>query len=143
MNLFFVTVTSSFATLKFTEYNKEVEEQLSNTEQHLASSQAQLDITEKKLGAYKELVNVVNNYAGNYPVWKAQQEFRQVMSENNIALKSHDLIVHGGHVSKAQYLDLYLTRVVDSFAQAVNINVIDYEGEKGFWSGHVIALTST
>lgn len=60
--------------------------------------------------AYKTFAEATYIYAGNYPAWKAQSEYRQIMSEKGSALKELSC------GSKNELVDSYLGRIVDSYA---------------------------
>lgn len=69
--------------------------------------------TAKNLEPYKEFAESIKIYAGNYPAWKAQSEFREVMHMLGKPLTANP---DSTALKHADYVDLYLGRVVDGLA---------------------------
>ncbi|HDT5864453.1 TPA: hypothetical protein QHB43_004430 [Aeromonas hydrophila subsp. hydrophila] len=71
------------------------------------------------LEPYKNFAESIKVYAGNYPAWKAQSEFREVMHNIGAPLTDRHLSPCGADdipLKHAEYVDLYLGRVVDGLA---------------------------
>jgi hypothetical protein len=93
------------------------------------------EITElqNELKQYKEFFNSVFIYQGNYPCWKAEQEFRQI-------LKAYD----GGDLGKS--IDLkkqdvlsYLVKIVDATNHLMKTQASAAEGkDTHFWSDDLL-----
>ncbi len=62
---------------------------------------------------YKNFAKSIYLYAGNYPVWKAQSEYRQSMDElgHTISNEFSEL-----HPTRLELIDRYLGNIVDAFA---------------------------
>ena len=76
------------------------------------------------LDLYKTFAESVKFYAGNYPAWKAQSEFREVMSDVGHPLSDRHLKPLSSddeHLNHAEYVDLYLGRVADGLAKIYKI----------------------
>lgn len=74
----------------------------------------------KELEPYKELAESIKVYAGDYPAWKAQSEFREVMHMLGEPLTTQHLKPRSPDappLKHAEYVDLYLGRVVDGLAK--------------------------
>jgi len=73
------------------------------------------------LNSYTKFVNDIYFYAGNYPAWKAQQEFRNFLHDAGMPLTlNNDTQARGYEYS----VDEYLGRIVDAFVflrQEVNL----------------------
>ncbi|MEJ5069971.1 hypothetical protein WH292_19090 [Enterobacter sp. MYb186] len=73
------------------------------------------------LNSYTKFVNDIYFYAGNYPAWKAQQEFRNFLHDAYMPLtRNYDSPAR----SYAYAVDDYLGRIVDAFVilrQEVNL----------------------
>jgi len=64
------------------------------------------------LNSYTKFVNDIYFYAGNYPAWKAQQEFRNFLHDAGMPLTlNNDTQARGYEYS----VDEYLGRIVDAF----------------------------
>ena len=75
---------------------------------------------ELDLDLYKTFAESVKFYAGNYPAWKAQSEFREVMCEAGYPLSDRHLkplSTYDESLNHAEYVDLYLGRVADGLAK--------------------------
>lgn len=71
------------------------------------------------LEPYKDFAESIKIYAGGYPAWKAQSEFREVMNYVGAPLTDRHLSPCGPDntsLNHAEYVDLYLGRVVDGLA---------------------------
>jgi hypothetical protein len=69
------------------------------------------------LTPYKEFATSIYRYAGNYPAWKAQCEYREGLFNLGFPLGVKHLQNDGKHMpSHLEYVDIYLGRVVDSFS---------------------------
>ncbi|WP_253254385.1 hypothetical protein [Vibrio parahaemolyticus] len=62
---------------------------------------------------YKDLAKSIYLYAGNYPVWKAQCEYRQSMDELGHTISNE---FSGSHLTRPELIDRYLGNIVDAFA---------------------------
>ena len=62
---------------------------------------------------YKDLAKSIYLYAGNYPVWKAQSEYRQSMDELGHSISKE---FSGLHLTRPELIDRYLGNIVDAFA---------------------------
>lgn len=66
----------------------------------------------EEVEAYRKFIDSIHIYAGNYPAWKAQQEYREYLYKIGLPLKkNHDVL----HPENRDYLDIYLGRIVDAF----------------------------
>ena len=83
-----------------------------------------------QLSDYKEFAKSIYYYAGSYPVWKAQSEYREMMMHE----MKHPLSgKYSDCPKKAELLDIYLGRVVDSFAKLI-AKSDDFSVKNSFWS---------
>jgi hypothetical protein len=95
------------------------------TRAEMKDVQALAEKDKHSLKAYENFVHTIYFYAGNYPAWKAQQEFRNILYDVGSPLtfkKDHHNQTHKHSV------DAYLGRIVDAFAalrKEVNLNVRD------------------
>jgi len=64
---------------------------------------------------YKEFVESIQHYVGNYPAWKAQSEYRESMRDNGFPLSGVYPSGDRSYPTHAESVDLYLGRVVDGF----------------------------
>lgn len=64
------------------------------------------------LNSYTKFVNDIYFYAGNYPAWKAQQEFRNFLHDAGMPLKLNNDTPERGY---EYVVDDYLGRIVDAF----------------------------
>ena len=93
------------------------------THAELSDIRAEAEEMKQSLKAYKTFAHDIYFYAGNYPPWKAQQEFRNILYDAGKPLtfkKDHHNRTHEHSV------DAYLGRIVDAFVilrQDVNLNV--------------------
>lgn len=74
----------------------------------------------KELEPYKDFAESIKVYAGDYPAWKAQSEFREVMHMLGEPLTTQHLKPRSPDtppLKHAEYVDLYLGRVVDGLAK--------------------------
>ena len=62
---------------------------------------------------YKDFAKSIYLYAGNYPVWKAQSEYRQSMDELGHTISKE---FSGQHLTRPELIDRYLGNIVDAFA---------------------------
>ncbi len=62
---------------------------------------------------YKSFAMSVYLYAGNYPAWKAQSEYRQSMDELGHAISKES---SQPHPTRPELIDRYLGNIVDAFA---------------------------
>ncbi len=62
---------------------------------------------------YKSFAMSVYLYAGNYPAWKAQSEYRQSMDELGHTISNE---FSGSHLTRPELIDRYLGNIVDAFA---------------------------
>lgn len=62
---------------------------------------------------YKDFAMSVYLYAGNYPAWKAQSEYRQNMDELGQAISKE---LSQPHPTQPELIDRYLGNIVDAFA---------------------------
>lgn len=62
---------------------------------------------------YKDLAKSIYLYAGNYPVWKAQCEYRQSMDELGHTISNE---FSRSHLTRPELIDRYLGNIVDAFA---------------------------
>ncbi|EDS2694722.1 hypothetical protein GPP30_004551 [Salmonella enterica] len=86
---------------------------------HTNSEFSFISETAKKLEPYKEFAESIKIYAGNYPAWKAQSEFREVMHMLGEPLTAQHLqpwSPDNPPLKHAEYVDLYLGKVVDGLA---------------------------
>jgi len=90
----------------------------------------------QEIALYKRLAHTAHDYSGNYPVWKAQQEFRDVMKEAGIDISNSYLkLERSQNLSKAEHIDFYLGRVVDAFSTEINKGAqLDFANMDMFWS---------
>lgn len=72
---------------------------------------------------YKSFAMSVYLYAGNYPAWKAQSEYRQSMDELGQAISKE---LSQPHPTRPELIDRYLGNIVDAFA------VLYEKGSPGF-----------
>jgi len=73
------------------------------------------------LEPYKDFAESIKIYAGGYPAWKAQSEFREVMHNIGAPLTDRHLSPCSSDsdyipLKRAAYVDLYLGRVVEGLA---------------------------
>lgn len=99
-----------------------------------ASEHDELKAERDKLQAehdlYMDFAKSIYTYAGSYPVWKAQSEYRQMLEEIGHPLFDE----HSVPPQRAELLDIYLGRVVDSFAQLIgNTPQAKIWGRNKFW----------
>lgn len=83
-----------------------------HTEAEMEVVKQRLEQSEFERDQYKQFAESVYIYMGNYPVWKAQSEYRQMMSEKGMPLSGE----FSQPPTRAECVDLYLGRIVDSFA---------------------------
>lgn len=71
---------------------------------------------EKKatLKTYQELAEAISIYAGSYPAWKAQMDYRKALAEQGRGLTGEHLAADHTSPTAAELVDLYLGKVVDS-----------------------------
>lgn len=82
---------------------------------------------------YKTFVDSIYFYAGSYPAWKAQQEFRQLMAGTGQPLMAPPASKEQDS-SWAGTLDAYLGRVVDGFAELRHhVRRFQYHDPLSFW----------
>lgn len=62
---------------------------------------------------YKNFAKSIYLYAGNYPVWKAQSEYRQSMDELGHTIRKE---FSEPHPTQPELIDRYLGNIVDAFA---------------------------
>ena len=104
-------------------------------DKYLINNESEFIRLKEQVEVYKRLANESYVYAGNYPVWKAQQEFRQLMNENNITLTDGYLRQPFTHPTKAEQIDFYLSRIVNAFSIEINKGTqIDFVSNDMFWS---------
>lgn len=73
-----------------------------------------------ELEAHKKFIESVYIYVGNYPAWKAQQEYREYLNEMGLPLdKNYSKL----YPQKKESVDIYLGRIVDAF---VTLNADGY-----------------
>jgi len=88
----------------------------------LREAHDELRKVKQALNSYTKFADAIYFYAGNYPAWKAQQEFRNFLSDAGMPLS-----LQKRHPERRyEYsVDEYLGRIVDAFVvlrQEVNIN---------------------
>ncbi|MDG3424566.1 hypothetical protein P5E72_24060, partial [Vibrio parahaemolyticus] len=76
----------------------------------------ELDEIKAERDAYKRFVHSIAIYAGNYPAWKAQSEFRELM----ISCEQHVPVIDETlDVPIQSYIDRYLGRIVDGLQELI------------------------
>lgn len=86
---------------------------------HTAAEFSSLREKAEGLEPYKNFAESIKVYAGNYPAWKAQSEFREVMHNIGAPLTDRHLSPCSSDnipLKHAEYVDLYLGRVVEGLA---------------------------
>jgi len=97
-----------------------------------ATAISELDAVKTELDIYKQFFEDVYLYARSYPNWKAQQEFRNIMAQCDTPLPAHQ---DAPKLTKAQYVDAYLGRVVDATAMVLEKCPSAAQGKDlHFWS---------
>lgn len=91
------------------------------TSEEVAQINSQLEESQRVADAYRNYVDSILIYAGNYPAWKAQQEFRQIMSEQGAPVTGKLIDLTPTEATKAEYLDHYLGRVIDGLQQLIPV----------------------
>lgn len=66
------------------------------------------------LKPYLELADAISTYAGSYPAWKAQMDYRKELAEQGRGLTGEHLAIGHPNPNSAELVDLYLGKVVDS-----------------------------
>lgn len=66
------------------------------------------------LKPYQELAEAISIYAGSYPAWKAQMDYRKGLAEQGRGLTVEHLAADHTSPTSAELVDLYLGKVVDS-----------------------------
>jgi len=94
-----------------------------------------LDKCQSELNDYKVFATSLYNYYGSYPAWKAQQEYRELLSNKGIALtrrvlQSPDKLKSCTH---EEYIDIYLGRIVDAFTKMVRMYPTHFKGDHHYW----------
>ncbi|MFE0412473.1 hypothetical protein ACFW0S_27560 [Citrobacter freundii] len=91
------------------------------TEDELRGVYAENKKLKQLLSPYTKFINDIYFYAGNYPAWKAQQDFRHFLHDAHMPLtQNYDSPARG----YAYSVDDYLGRIVDAFVylrQEVNL----------------------
>lgn len=64
------------------------------------------------LESCEPVIEAAIHYAGTCAVWKAHQEYREVLSFNNVRITSNYIDGGPGHLSHAESVDRYLSSVV-------------------------------
>ena len=98
-----------------------------HTSQELAFLKTEFEKTKLECDEYIIFVNSVCNYVGSYPVWKAQQEYRELMYE----LGNPILSEIKGFPTHSQNVDIYLGKVVDSCVDL--FKKVDFECGSSHW----------
>lgn len=83
-----------------------------------------------ELEAYRKFIESVYFYAGNYPAWKAQQEYREYLHEIGLPLETNYAVLHP---ENRDCLDIYLGRIVDAFV-ALNKEGYLKDGLDIYWN---------
>lgn len=90
------------------------------------------EINEKsaELEACRHFIESVNFYTGNYPAWKAQQEYQEYLHEIGLPLEKN--YTNRSPINR-EYLDIYLGRMVDAFV-VLNAKGFFKYGPDYFWN---------
>ncbi|HDX9006509.1 TPA: hypothetical protein RQO57_003574 [Aeromonas dhakensis] len=88
------------------------------------------------LKPYQELAEAISIYAGSYPAWKAQMDYRKELAEQGRGLTGEHLATDHLNPNSAELVDLYLGKVVDSL-DALRSKVP--HAVPGHWDGFKIA----
>jgi hypothetical protein len=97
--------------------------------QHDATSQ-ELKSVRNELEDCKIFIESIYSYAGNYPAWKAQQEYREILSSTHLELSVN---TNKHQLHKHEYVDRYLGRIVDSFKKLIEKRPQMAFGNLDFW----------
>ncbi|MCQ9090980.1 hypothetical protein [Vibrio alginolyticus] len=73
----------------------------------------ELKSTATERDMYKDFAQSIYLYAGNYPAWKAQSEYRQCMNELGHAIGKE---LSPQHLTRPELIDKYLGSIVNAFA---------------------------
>lgn len=81
--------------------------------------QSKRSLTEqvRLLEPYREFANSVSVYVGNYPAWKAQSEYREVLRNLGQPLSGEYPSSNASYPTHAENVDLYLGRLVDGLSE--------------------------
>jgi len=98
------------------------------------NNESELEVLTNQVELYKGLANTAYHYAGSYPAWKAQKEFRGIMKEAGVVISDNYLKHPFPHPTKAEQVDFYLSRIIDAFSTEINKGTkIDFV-ENNMWS---------
>jgi len=86
-----------------------------------------------ELETHREFIASIYFYAGNYPAWKAQQEYREYLLDIGHPLKRNYSITHP---ENREQVDIYLGRIVDGFS-VLNKNGYFRYGDDHFSNEHL------
>lgn len=84
------------------------------TAAELTEERAEQERLRKTLAHYQDFTKTISVYAGNYPAWKAQMDYRKELVEQGRGLTGKHLAHDHDHPTKSEQVDLYLGKVVDS-----------------------------
>lgn len=83
-----------------------------------------------ELDAHRRFVESIYYYSGNYPAWKAQQEFREYLHGLGLPLKTDYSTVYP---AKKESIDIYLGNIVDAFVILKNEGYLRH-GSGLYWN---------
>lgn len=89
---------------------------------------------QSNLDSCEPIIEAAIHYAGTCAVWKAQQEYRDILSFNNVRISSNYIDGGDGHLSHAEGVDYYLSSIVKA-CDAFNKTPFGYKkiGGKYHW----------